>query len=268
MALDLTSVYAKLGRANEHAKAVEKEIREWADRDSYGLSYETNADSTRYSTVLHIHRKPDIERWSLIVADSIHNFRCVLDHLVYCVAVHESSADPPPDANSLMFPICDSDEGFQGDIKKRRLGAISDPVRTVIKFFQPYNRPYPKLPPLLAMLRDFENANKHKLLQLVFAAISTADIGFSGPIVPDGTEARFYPHQGELKDGTEITAIVFSRPTPDMKYDRANFTFVFALTHKPGPGGVSDRDDATALLSLFDGEIRVLIEAVAAKVKT
>jgi hypothetical protein len=267
MALNLTSVNAKLRRAEEHAKSIEKEIRDWADGNSYSLSYETNPDYTRYSTVLHIHREPDLERWSLIAADSIHNLRCALDHLVYALAIHESGQDPPPDADDLMFPICDAREGFERNIQRGRLGTISIPMRAVVEMFQPYNRPYPKLPPLLAMLRDFENANKHRLLQLVYAAISNADIGFVGPPIPPGTEARFFSNKGEIKDGAEITAMVFNRPTPNMKYDRANFLLVFALTHKLGPGGVSDRDDVTTLVDIIGREIRTLMDSVIANVR-
>jgi hypothetical protein len=202
-----------------------------------------------------------------MAADSIHNFRCALDHLVYAIAIHESTLDPPPNANSLMFPICDTPESFQDEVKKRRLGTISDPVRAAIEPFQPYNRTHPKLPPLLSMLRDFENANKHKLLQLVYAAMSTGEMGFTGSRLSSGREFEFFINSGEIKDGTEVAAFVFDDPAPEYKFDKFNGLLVFALRHKRGIDGVSDRDDATALLELIREEVQTTIDTIVAAVK-
>jgi len=263
--LDLSSVHAKLGRGEDLARAVEDEIRAWQSTNPYSISYETNADSTRYSAIFHVHNLPQAERWSLMIADSIHNFRCVLDHLVYAIAVHEFRADPPPYADELMFPICDTNERFEREIKRHRLGDISSPMRAVVELFQPYNRSYPKLPPILAMLRDFENVNKHKLLQVVFSAVSAGNIGFTGPpfCVDD---CRVVIEKGEIKDGTEIVAVIFDRPHPNMKFDRMECTVVLALTHKLGIGGISNRDDCTALVNLIRDEINSVVNAVSGNV--
>jgi hypothetical protein len=266
MPLDLSSVDAKLGRAIEHAKAVENEIKTWASGKPYSLSYETNADCTRYSTLIHFNKSvplAPVKQWSLMVADSIHNFRCALDHLVYAAAIAESKQDPPPQSDKLMFPICDSKVNFDLDLKRRKLGDISAPMRAVFELFQPYNRPYPKLPPLLAMLRDFENADKHKLLRLLFTCVSTGDIGFTGPPLAGGTKLVFHANKGEITDGAEVVAFIFDRPTPQMRYDRSNFTMVFALPHQKAGDGVSDRDDATTLMELIGTEIRTVIDSVA-----
>jgi hypothetical protein len=136
--LDLASVYAKLSRAEEHAKAVEEEIKRWVDTKPYSLSFQTNADFTRYSIIIHLHNAAPIQQWSLMIADSVHNFRCALDHLVYTVAILEAGGTiPPPYGEKLMFPICDNSESFEGGIRKWRLGSISVPVRAVFELFQP-----------------------------------------------------------------------------------------------------------------------------------
>jgi len=270
MALDLASVNTKLGRALEHAKAVEDEIRAWNDTKPYSIVYKTNADSTRYSAVLQSNKgatPAPVEHWSLMVADSIHNFRCALDHLVYAVAILESGQDPPPYADKLMFPICDGKAGFDGDVKRWKLGTISPPMRAAFELFQPYHRPYPKLPPLLSMLRDFENVDKHKLLRVLLSVIATGNIGFVGPVIADGTRGMFLTTKGQIKDGTEVAAFVFDRPTPNMKYDRTEIMMVFALPHRKASDGVSDRDDATSLLDLIGKEVQTAIDAVAGNVK-
>ena len=270
MILDLSSARAKLNRATEHAKAVESEIRAWGDTQPYSLTYETNADSTRYSVFIKFNggaTAAPIERWSLMIADSIHNFRCALDHLVYSVAIAESGQDPPPLHDVLMFPICDNNTSFDREIKRRGLECISPPMRAIFELFQPYNRPYPKLPPLLAMLRDFENANKHRLLQLLFGAVSSGNIGFTGPPVPPETIVTLWAQAGEIKDGTEVVAFTFDRPTPNMQYDRSEIMMVFALPHKKAVDGTSNRDDATTLMHIIGEEISTLIDSVAANIR-
>ena len=51
MALDLTSVHAKLGRADEHLRMLESEIRAWIDTSPYKVIQKVNADFTHYSLV-------------------------------------------------------------------------------------------------------------------------------------------------------------------------------------------------------------------------
>jgi hypothetical protein len=263
--ISLKSADAKLGRAEYHAKTVEDEIGAWRETKPYSISYRTNANSTRYSAIFRAVSDPPIEKWSLAIADSIHNFRCALDHLIYAAAVAEST-DPPPHADSLMFPICDTNEAFRRDVKKHRLGNLSAPVRAVVELFQPYNRPYPKLPPILSMLRDFENANKHKLLQVLFTAVNSGNVGFTGPLVAPGTNATFWANKGELKDGAEIGAVIFDRPTPNMRFDRFECIVVFALTHKRAIDGIGDRDDCIALMYLIADEVKRIINSVSAAV--
>lgn len=117
------------------------------------------------------------------------------------------------------------------------------------------------------MLRDFENANKHKLLQLVYAAMSTGEMGFTGPGLSSGQEFEFFINSGEIKDGTEIAAFVFDDPAPKYKFDKFNGLMVFALRHKRGIDGVSDRDDATALLELIREEVRTATNTITTTVK-
>jgi hypothetical protein len=266
--LDLASVLAKLGRAHEHAQTVKHEVLAWRDSSPYLITRETNADCTRYSLVAHIGNEPPLRRWSLMVADAIHNLRCALDHLIFAVAVRESAQNPPPNEGELAFPICNKPESFAA-ASARRLGSISDPVRAAIEASQPYNRPHPKLPPLLRILRDLENADKHKLLRLAFSAVAQGKVGFTGGDLPEGTEVRFIANSGEIEDGTEIAAYTLSRPTPNMRIDKFDFLVVVAIQHEKrdaaGPVG-SDRTDFASLLTALTTEVRSTIERVVAAV--
>jgi hypothetical protein len=233
------------------------------DTTPYSVTKEPNSDFTRYSLILHVAKEPLTERWSLMIGDAIHCLRCVLDHLIYAIAIHESGQDPPPKGDALQFPICDSSNKFAGE-RERRLKTISSPVRAVIESLQPYNRPHPDLPPLLSLIRDFDNMDKHKLLTLAVSTIAQGNLGFKGPDVPPDRIVKFTAWE-HLEDGAEIAAFSFDRPTPNMEYDRVELDAVLALSHKKGPGGHS-RTDFSALLNRLIAEVHTVISQVIAAV--
>jgi hypothetical protein len=241
MPLDLTGVNAKLGRAKDHIQAVKDEVMSWQDGSPYSIAKESNADFTRWALVMKLMKPPDLLqrnllRWTLIIGDAVNNLRSALDHLVYAIAVHESSSNPPLNEKQLAFPICDTAEDFKGSA--RRIKTLTFDVRTAIESVQPYNRPHPVLPALLAILRDFNNTDKHKLLRLAYSATSEGQVSWqwegapSEQPVPTSVEAN----TGDLKDGTEVLAITLDRPSPNMqcKYD---IQIIIALWH----GGKPDR---------------------------
>jgi hypothetical protein len=262
MNLDLTGVRAKLARSQEHAQTLKNEIRTWMDRSPYSVTTQANADSTRYSIFLRVNEEPQLQRWTLIFADALHNLRSSLDYLVYAIAVYESSSNPPPYERRLQFPIEDNGPDFDESVRTRRLGDISDPVRTIFKSVQPYNRPHPELPPLLAILRKLTNSDKHRLLRLAFAAIAKGNIGFKSTTSQDDRNWRAFPHSGEVKDGTEIFAMACDRPSPDMEYERTEFEIVVTVGHDKrdpsGPEG-SDRTELVALFMALHTEVRKVI---------
>jgi hypothetical protein len=105
----------------------------------------------------------------------------------------------PPRKGNLRFPITNCRTNFDGELSRGSLRGISEPVRTAIELAQPYNRPHEKIPPLLAILRNLNNADKHKLLQLVYASLNTGDVGFVGQNPLGNWQAIPYP--GQIKDG-------------------------------------------------------------------
>ena len=267
--LDLTSVRAKLARSQENTQALKDEVRAWMDRRPYSVVQQTNAERTRYSLVIRINEPARFQRWSLILADALNNLRNALDHLVYAIACHEAAPNPPAKEGKLRFPLTDCSTNFDAEVSRGSLGTISEPVRAAIKAAQPYNRPHESVPPLLAILRDLNNADKHRLIQLVYGTVHAGDIGFVGQQpFPTGSWQPI-PFTGEIKDGTEIFAMVSDSPSPDMKFDRTIFDIVLAVRHgKRDPSGPDwcDRTDIFALYSEIATEARKTIYEVAAKV--
>lgn len=260
--LDLTSVRAKLVRAQEHAQTVKNEVRAWMDRSPYSLVEQVNAGYTRYSLILRVNEPAPFLRWSLIIADCLSDLRASLDHLVYTIARQESSPNLPRYEGDITFPITDCRKKFDRAVERHKLGDISDTMRAAIEAMQPYNRPHPELPPLLSVLRDLNNSDKHKLLRLAYGAVYTGSIGFTGDVPEDGRIWREVRHSGEVKDGTEIFAMVCTHPSPDMHYDRTIFQIIVVMGHrKRDPFGHegSDRTEFAALLTHMMTEVREVI---------
>jgi hypothetical protein len=264
MPIQIDSIKAKLQHAEGYLNSVKDEVKSWMNENPYSITRETNSDSTRYSLILRINKEPALQKWSLVIGNIVHNLRCALDHLVYAIAIHESGQYPPPSENKLMFPICDTSSIFRNEAN-RRLATLSDRVRTAIETVQPYNRPHAELPPLLSILRGFDNTDKHRLLHLAYSAVSMGDIGFCGPSATIETKCQFLANTGELEDGAEIAAFVFERPTPNMQYDRIIFDVILALWHgkrDPSDSVFRERSDFVGLLQILTDEVKTVIDIV------
>lgn len=261
--LPIDSAFTRIRHAEEYLDTLQDQVKAWMDDNPYSLIDQTNADLTRYSIILRVVKEPPLKKWSLIASDIVHNLRCALDHYIYAIAIYESGQEIPPDNRLLMFPISDTCEKFR-EQDRRRLKALSQPVRTAIESVQPYNRPHKIFFPLLTLLRDFDDINKHRLLTVAFSAVTWGDIGFFGPSDNIDKGGKFIANAGEIKDGSEIAAFTFNSPAPDMKFDRRNFEIILAFwnntAHFISP--FDNRIDFIAFLKLLFNEVKEVIDII------
>ena len=259
-ALNLDACMAKLRRADEHMDSVKRQIHAWMDRNPYRGVQQTNPEHTRHSFVFKVIHAPDIERWSLVTGDAFHNLRCVLDHLVYAVAVNELDPARLTDkvAKGLAFPICDGPSDFKS--KYWRIEPLSQPVKATVEALQPYNRRHPQLPPLLAILRDFDDLDKHRTLQLAMSQPVDGQFQNISEPIPSGATWTVDFHTGEIVDGTEIVALTTDRPTPKMNY---KFKARIGIT-VPIPKAAPDvaRSDPGGLYGIVRDEVLFVVEEV------
>jgi hypothetical protein len=258
--LDLTSMEAKLKRAEEHMHAIENEIRAWADSNPYRTVRETNAQFTRHGVILRVVNEPSIERWSLMLGDCVHNMRSALDHFIHAIATYERHPGAPTEKEmkSLMFIVKATPNDFK--LGFWHIGPLSAAVRLVIESVQPYKRPHAVLPPLLSVLTALDDSDKHRLLPLAIAQPTGGEFHNITNLTP-GQPMAFFAHQGPVKDGTEIAALVFDRPSPNVRYERYVMNLVIAVRHNVGPAG-SDRTQVVHLLNILQSEIREVINII------
>ena len=183
MSPDYSSVWAKFHRAEEHIDTFEKEVMAWAQSNPYRVAVKHNADCSRYwAVVREIIHSPNLERWSLVSGDAVHNLRCALDHLVYSIAIFRTQQNPPPRRRDWVFPIRGDQASFQSTISNNPFPRLGTAVLKEIERFQPYNRPHRVFPPLLTLLQRFNNSDKHHILRV--AAIAFWGTGWDWDHVP------------------------------------------------------------------------------------
>lgn len=250
------SSWLKFGRAEEHFDTLCNEVELWAKSDPCAISKQCNAEGSRYSFSVEIKKPPSLNQWSLIAGDCVHNLRSALDNLVYALAIRDSGNDPPPSADRLQFPIADDNGAF---VKQGfRIAPLSDATQARIERAQPYNRPHQELPPLLSLLRDFNNLDKHRLLNVVIANVQQGHIRLEYP----GEDAyipfvEFGCNLGAIENGAEIAYALVSPPKLGMDY-KYKASIVISIGHAAGPSGRT-LGELVYILDILIEEVRDVI---------
>jgi hypothetical protein len=259
--LDNSSANWKIGRAKELLDGLDTEVRAWIDSKPYGGYTYINPEYTRASFVIKVHNQPPIIRWSLMVADIIHNLRCALDHTFWALLQNRFPSGLPRGAEKLSFPIWDGapDSNQRGNFTP--VGAL---LFSAVDAVQPYRNPFDGLPVHpLAIIRDIDNSNKHKLLFTVMPSIGKIDIKVSGlrKQYQDLSFNDFY--KGEIKDDIEGAWSTFDVPHPYMKYEILQVMYIIAIKHPVASRLGQDRDDYAILIDMLTAEVRRVIDVIA-----
>lgn len=264
---DLRSVKAKLTRAWDHFDALENIISAWMKSDLYGLTKEANADFTEHRLLYWCSKELDLETSSLIFGDAIHNLRSSLDHLIYAIAICKSGQVSPPDGRKLAFPITDSPELFAEFCRKRLRSFVGDTkLLTALERVQPHVRKNPQFPPLLRQLREFDDADKHRLLQLAVVQCTGWEYcGTFGDIPPEANPIGFIPYDGELKNGTRVVTIIPKCPTPKLNLQGFKLELGVIVKHELSPTG-AEHSHVHSLYRAIELEVGTIIDEILAAV--
>lgn len=174
MTISLASCWAKMDRAKAHRDRLDHDIRETfsvtMNRPRIGIKFDAHTGQH----VLYVSSLPDLApfltRVALYFGDIVHNFRSTLDHLTYQLALWNTGGNVSR-PKRVQFPIVDDPRYFKsatGDA----LSDVRPDHQAIIERFQPYHRIAEGRsigPPFhaFALLRDLDNADKHRLLRPV-----------------------------------------------------------------------------------------------------
>jgi hypothetical protein len=258
-------MWAKLDRAELLLNSLNIEVDSWHAAKPYKITTKPNEDYTCYSTTIEIDPEPRIARWSLMYSDFIHNLRCALDHMVWAIALDKDPALATAHETQLSYPIWDNPPN--ADAKRRIALLKGSPAYGAIEFMQPHNRPSAAYRPYhpLSLLRDLDNANKHKLLYLAMPGIAEFTYRLFANRAPDEGNPKYGVFKGQIKGGAEIARLFFDRPHPEAKID-FDFAMILAILHKKSSATGKDRDDYSALGAILINEVVGVIGAVTSTV--
>jgi len=140
-------------------------------RKPYRISDNVVRNGNRRERVLRLEKLDDIPvKLPMLIGDACNNLRSALDHLVWQLWILQY----PTFDESVYFPICDCESAFRSDSpgnigprKAKSVGSdrisLPDNQRAIIESLQPYKTRNPAL----SFLRDVNNSDKHRLIQVI-----------------------------------------------------------------------------------------------------
>ncbi len=202
------SVRLKLERANEHAEHLKQLVADWSKSGPYRFATaqedDADPDYVRLRYFIEVTRALPIETLSKITGDCIHNFRCVLDHLIWELSVAHSGPSPP-NPLGIKFPGRLSGAGASG------LHAVDAPVVAAVKALHDrFAGTNPEDPPTFFMLCELSNVDKHSTIHVVHHYARDVQITVAPVII--GTLVEPVPDLGHLEHGTVVARIAIPRP--------------------------------------------------------
>jgi hypothetical protein len=255
---DLKSAIYKIDRAQDLLDILDAEVREWHKLIPYRVYPYISPEKTRASILVKELHAPPITRWSLMIADIIHNLRCAIDHAFWAVLVEAFPSGIPKEASKLTFPIWDVAPNSRQTEKYEK--ALSFKIVNAIKTVQPHHYPLGSRPVHdLAVIRDIDNRNKHQLLFTAMPSVASIKIAATGLRKDYSGASLSEMYRGELENDTEAVVTTFDIPHPHMKYECTEFVAIIAIRHPTANRLGQDRDDYNALIIDLISQVRQTI---------
>lgn len=208
---DFVGVRAKLERAQKHRKAFDEVFETYRKKNTEVMAIEQHSNGL----LLVIKAEAFPIEIGLILGDMVNCMRGALDHSAFALMKWNTRRlrDEVKIAHlegSSSFPICDSPSSFANS--QRYIEGVSVRGKTVIERLQPYrDRRHPLQASPLRMLRELSNADKHRVLNPVYAVGALGKIHFSSetPVTPFTIWTA-----GPLEYGTGIAKVYFPDGPP------------------------------------------------------
>ena len=191
----LDSVKQKIDRSAEHLRSLESEAMRYFSANPGEVVPEEDAKSGRI-VMRFVQRIPVPVAIPLIVGDALQNLRSSLDYLVWELVL--AANNNPSDKH--QFPICDSIEAFEEQLRRHRLDGVTPEAIAEIKALQPchYGQDKEKAP--IRVLETFTNINKHRRILVTVLAAHQARTEFIGTKTGHSVQSSLSPryHNAEI----------------------------------------------------------------------
>ncbi len=164
MAADLSGVWAKIARADEHFDLLEREIRAFTDRDPQpiGLSIPKFDAESGWFIAYAMEAEPPPPRLGVILGDLVHDTRSALDHLVWQLVILNGAT--PKRSNT--FPLTLTEASWENAIRNGCLQGVSKKHQAIIKRVQPNQGPNGPEDTYTGVLGHLSNIDKHQIVHV------------------------------------------------------------------------------------------------------
>lgn len=207
------------------------------------------SDLTAYVLRFRYEREPDLQKWSVVVGEIVHNLRSALDNLIYSLAVEASGQDPPPGANQLQFPICKTEESYKQQLAKGRVAPLDISTQTLVKELQPFASVANWG---LAVVQHLNNSDKHR--KLTVHAVRPASYSMSTVTMEGGYSPPSWVNLGTIAPGDWISTTLSPQPVDLSTYAVELYVAVEGV---PWPDGQTTHVELFELLGRIGLDIEV-----------
>jgi hypothetical protein len=223
---DFSGCCDKIDRAWVHRHSLNAEIGPLFLGEANQVRIVGKFDSESSYHVFRTVAIPDfpLRYFGILIGDVIHNFRCVLDHIVWQLACYKTNGAGPPTerrARKVGFPIqVDPPSANIVPEKFADGGALKDVLpdhRAIIHEFQPYKRTYPKSDEL-AILQSLSNTDKHRVINPVLISTDKFLLPY-GILDAVGVENFVVSTDKRLELGAEVFRAPLSPVLPEPHMD-------------------------------------------------
>jgi len=226
-----TSSATKLAWAQAHVGNLLADIGRARGEDHPSIGFSRHYDPEDRAIVFSANRVPEVsDKWGLLAGDAIHNFRCVLDHLWWALALKKLRHEPThKETKEIQFPIVDDPAAWSGH---RFLKHVDPKAADEAKAFQSYAGRDE-----LSMLAFLSNRDKHRLIQAAFYVPS----GMLFRVPPTAAYRDCLPHADEfafigsvrlINSSPDLGAealrinVAPAGPNPDLEYEPDFFGYI------------------------------------------
>lgn len=174
----------RISRSAERLAEFCDQIALWNADESLTLKLEMSDDRRSWRLhVEHVTIPAPAELWASTLGEVAHLVRSGLNNVVYAVA-ERRAAGPLRQPADIQFPIASSMSAFNKSVRDR-LGEAHDVLIDIVRAFQPFGSGPDSLQPgpglqnqhPLALLADFNNADKHRRWLAMPPTPSMAELG-------------------------------------------------------------------------------------------
>ncbi|SRR6266699_612986 len=229
----------RIARAKTHREALGQAWAKFIDEpDAYDIGVRVEDEGTGGIWIQPTRPLPPV--LSLEVGEMLYQLRAALDACIYQAAILESGLDPPPDENSLEFPICLTEATFNSSARKFR-PLSNKKLRDFIRHVQPYYIPHLNtpgaewLPETLAILNDWARKDRHRNLHIMGSWPSQANPQLR---LPDGVTIRSMEIVGLgllLGEESQLATFVLDGWKPGLHIEANPDVFIDVASNEPPP---------------------------------